>query len=181
MNDTRSEILRLGEEFIRTKGYNSFSYADIAEIIQIRKATIHYYFPTKADLGTEIIKNTIQKFHTAIKEWEQYSYDIQLKNWVALYADSKKRNWVCITGALSPDFDTLPFKMQVELKLLINDVFSWLEKILSNGKKNGIFHFDESPRLKAHIIQSLLLASLLFDKVTTNNIYEEVKDYILKE
>lgn len=179
MNDTRSEILRLGEEFIRTKGYNAFSYADIAEIIKIRKATIHYYFPTKADLGTEIIKNTIQNFHNAVNNWEQYPYEIQLKHWILLYADSRKKNWVCITGALSPVFDTLPTKMQVQLQILVNDIFNWLEEVLSKGKEAGVFHFNESPQLKAHIIQSLLLASLLLDKVVAKDIYEEMKSHIL--
>lgn len=179
MNDTRSEILRLGEEFIRTKGYNAFSYADIAEIIQIRKATIHYYFPSKADLGAEIIKNTIQNFHNAIDEWKQYPADIQLKRWILLYADSKKKNWVCLTGALSPVFDTLPSQMQVELKRMVDEILTWLEGILSQGKQMGVFNFNEHPRLKAYLIQSLLLASLLLDKVVKEDVYEEISSHIL--
>ena len=139
----------------------------------------HYYFPTKADLGTEIIKNTIQNFHNAVNNWKQYPYEIQLKHWILLYADSRKKNWVCITGALSPVFDTLPTKMQVQLQILVNDIFNWLEEVLSKGKEAGVFHFNESPQLKAHIIQSLLLASLLLDKVVAKDIYEEMKSHIL--
>ena len=55
MNDTRSEIIRLGSELIRSIGYNSFSYADISKALNIKNAAIHYYFPSKSDLGVEKI------------------------------------------------------------------------------------------------------------------------------
>ena len=51
MNDTRNEIIRLGSELIRSIGYNSFSYADISKALNIKNAAIHYYFPSKSDLG----------------------------------------------------------------------------------------------------------------------------------
>ena len=55
MNDTRNEIIRIGSELIRSVGYNAFSYADIAKVLNIKNAAIHYYFPTKSDLGEVII------------------------------------------------------------------------------------------------------------------------------
>lgn len=37
MNDTRNEIIRIGNELIRSVGYNAFSYADIAKALNIKK------------------------------------------------------------------------------------------------------------------------------------------------
>ena len=50
-----THILDVAQQLIQTRGYNAFSYADIASQVGIRTATIHYYFPTKADLGREVV------------------------------------------------------------------------------------------------------------------------------
>ena len=70
MNDTRSEIIRLGSELIRSIGYNSFSYADISKALNIKNAAIHYYFPSKSDLGVEIIRRNLNAFNELTKTWE---------------------------------------------------------------------------------------------------------------
>jgi hypothetical protein len=48
-------ILDVGQRLTQTRGYNAFSYADIAEQVRIRKASIHYYYPSKADLGRKLV------------------------------------------------------------------------------------------------------------------------------
>ena len=73
MNDTRNEIIRIGSELIRSVGYNAFSYADIAKVLNIKNAAIHYYFPTKSDLGEEIIKRNIDAFNELISRWKTLS------------------------------------------------------------------------------------------------------------
>jgi len=72
MNDTRSEIIRLGSELIRSIGYNSFSYADISKALNIKNAAIHYYFPSKSDLGVEIIRENLNAFNELTKAWESF-------------------------------------------------------------------------------------------------------------
>lgn len=179
MNDTRSEIVRLGDMLIRTKGYNAFSYADIAEVIKIKKATIHYYFPSKSDLGVEIIKNTISNFKVQTTSWTDLSYNIQFKNWIAIYEQSKNSNWVCVIGALSPVYDTLSNEMKSELERLANMVLEWLTILLAKGREAGIFHYTELPETKAYLIQSSLLASLLLNKVLKKDAYKIIENGIL--
>ena len=48
--NTETKILEIGLALIQERGINGFSFADIAERIGIKKASIHYYFPTKLDL-----------------------------------------------------------------------------------------------------------------------------------
>ena len=49
--DTASEILDVAERLVQVRGFNGFSYADIAEALEVTKASLHYHFPTKGDLG----------------------------------------------------------------------------------------------------------------------------------
>src|SRR5437899_2046581 len=55
-NDVQQKILDTAEALIQTKGFNAFSYKDISEIVGIKTSSIHYYFPTKSDLGQAVVK-----------------------------------------------------------------------------------------------------------------------------
>ncbi|EJP4955223.1 TetR/AcrR family transcriptional regulator, partial [Escherichia coli] len=44
---TYDKILRQTDTLIQQSGFLGFSYADLAEVIGIRKASIHHHFPGK--------------------------------------------------------------------------------------------------------------------------------------
>ena len=48
---TSQRILDIAERLVQTRGYNGFSYADIAQALKVTKASLHYHYPAKADLG----------------------------------------------------------------------------------------------------------------------------------
>ena len=48
-------ILDIAERLAQTRGFNGFSYADIAEELAVTKASLHYHFRSKADLGQALI------------------------------------------------------------------------------------------------------------------------------
>ena len=62
MPETRARLLAEAEVLLRTKGYAAFSYADLAERIAIRKASIHHHFPTKEALLTALVDEYLAKF-----------------------------------------------------------------------------------------------------------------------
>ena len=49
---TATRILDVAEGLVQARGFNGFSYADVAsQEVGITKAALHYHFPGKADLG----------------------------------------------------------------------------------------------------------------------------------
>src|SRR6185295_9686526 len=54
----RQRILDLAEELLLSRGYEGFSYQDIADAIGIRKASIHHHFASKEDLGSAIVERS---------------------------------------------------------------------------------------------------------------------------
>jgi TetR/AcrR family transcriptional repressor of nem operon len=54
--DTPQRILDVAEQLVQTRGFNGFSYADIAAAVGLTKATLHYHFATKAELGRRLIE-----------------------------------------------------------------------------------------------------------------------------
>lgn len=60
--NTLQEIMDTGLILVQERGYNGFSYADIADAIGIRKASIHYHFPSKQDLVQAVLRRYRKEF-----------------------------------------------------------------------------------------------------------------------
>src|SRR5215475_4719408 len=65
-SETAEQILDLAETLIQTRGYSAFSYQDIADSLGIRKASIHYHFASKTDLGIAVVDRYLARFGAAL-------------------------------------------------------------------------------------------------------------------
>jgi TetR/AcrR family transcriptional repressor of nem operon len=59
---TAEQILDIAETLIQTRSYSAFSYQDISDALDIRKASIHYHFASKADLGAAVVDRYVERF-----------------------------------------------------------------------------------------------------------------------
>lgn len=179
MSNTRSEIMSLASELIRSVGYNAFSYADISKQLNIKNAAIHYYFPSKSDLGVAIIKAHRDAFMEKTNLWKSLPYRQQFVSYITMHDDFVRNYRMCVVGSLSTSYDTLPENMQHELQNLVNTIIDWLTSLLTQGKECKEFTFSETPASKAYIIHSALLSSLLMNKVLRNDVYQLIQDDLL--
>lgn len=168
MSVTREKILELGEHLIRTKGYNAFSYQDISGEMGIKNAAIHYYFPSKENLGTSIVKTNIQRFEEMVDNMNNRKFDEwrQLETFIKIYIKSHREQKKCLVGALSPDYNTLSETTKKELRRMIEIILGWLTQLLEKGRSTGFFAFNDDPSVKALNIFSGLVASLQLSAVT---------------
>jgi len=179
---TREKILELGEDLIRTKGYNAFSYQDISSELGIKNAAVHYYFPTKENLGTSIVKTNIQRFEEMIDNMRARNFDEwqQLESFIKIYVKSHREHKKCIVGAMGPDFSRLSETTRCELKRMIDLILGWLTELLSKGKARGVFSFHDDASRKALGIFSSLVASLqltvILEKVDYKSYYQSIMD-----
>src|ERR1700716_3789494 len=65
---TAARILDVAEHLLQVRGFNGFSYADVAAELQITKAALHYHFPGKAELGHALIDRYTRRFAEALAE-----------------------------------------------------------------------------------------------------------------
>src|SRR6059058_3299963 len=59
---TRTQILDVAERLVQTRGFNDFSYADIAAELSVTTAALHYHFRSKAALGDALIERYSMRF-----------------------------------------------------------------------------------------------------------------------
>ncbi len=182
MSVTREKILELGENLIRTKGYNAFSYQDISSELGIKNAAVHYYFPSKENLGTSVVKTNIQRFDEMIDNMHSRKFDEwqQIETFIKIYIKSHREQKKCLVGSLSPDYNTLSETTKAELKRMIEIILKWLTDLLDKGRTKNVFAFNDDPQSKALSIFSSLVASLqlsgIIDKIDYKSFYQLILD-----
>lgn len=177
--DTRTAILDIGEALIRSKGYHSFSYKDIAQQLKVKNAAIHYHFTSKSDLGVAILDKAIAHVHISSKKWKSLPEDEQFKKFLHTYFESHTRGMVCLMGALSASYETLPAEMQAKLQKMGEVILEWLTGCLAEGKRKKIFHFEEKPDVKATMLVSNMLSSLLLSRALGKKYFSTIHRQVL--
>jgi AcrR family transcriptional regulator len=178
---TRETIVDKADQLIRNKGYNAFSFKDISNDIGIKTASIHYHFPSKSDLGVATVKEHIDRYEALKKEVADKSPLLKLEAFLAVQTRIAYENKVCIVGSLATDLNTLDESIKDELKLFAQLVLNWLTEVLTEGKEQKIFDFEISPRTKALMIITNMVAIVQLSRLTDINDFEIVKDTILTD
>jgi TetR/AcrR family transcriptional regulator, transcriptional repressor for nem operon len=175
--------MELGEDLIRMKGYNAFSYLDISSELGIKNAAVHYYFPSKENLGTSIVKTNIQRFGEMIENMNSRSFDEwhQLETFLKVYVKSNREHKLCIVGSLGPDFNTLNDPTRVELKKMTELIVNWLTQLLERGREKAVFAFRGEPRNKALVIISSLVAGLQLSRILDKADFKTIHQFILDD
>ena len=144
--DTSQRILDVAERLVQTRGFNGFSYADIAEALEVTKASLHYHFPTKGDLGKRLIERYEEGFLAALRSIDSAGAGARdkLKRYIRIYADVLRDNRMCLCGMLASDYATLPKPMKEEVKHFFDENEQWLAAVLDAGRKAGNLEFKGS-------------------------------------
>jgi TetR/AcrR family transcriptional regulator, transcriptional repressor for nem operon len=178
---TRDKILQLGFDLIRDKGFNAFSFADISSALQLKNASVHYHFPSKADLGIAVIRENIARLDNLIAETAGHAPPAKLQAFFSIYNNAEQENKICLVGSLASDLRTLDEKMSAELMILTHKILKWVSQILTEGRSEGAFHYSGAARTKALMIITNMVAGLQVCKLTGVGDFNAIKNNILKE
>src|SRR6266567_5600334 len=138
-SSTASRVLDTAERLVQVRGYNGFSYADIAAELQITKASLHYHFASKADLGEALINRYSTRFFEALAEVDATgaAAPVKLAAYAKLYADVLSEQKMCLCGMLAAEYPTLPAPMQSAVLGFFDANEAWLETVLEQGRADG--------------------------------------------
>jgi TetR/AcrR family transcriptional repressor of nem operon len=177
--NTRRAIVDLGESLLQDKGFNGFSYAHIASELGVKNAAIHYYFPTKEDLGCAVVQRYRDRFQLWINNARVKDLSPQEKlDWFFdIYADMRAdRGKVCIAGVLESEFNSIPDALRQQTKALTAELLSWLAGTLEEGREAGVFQFNGQPADKAALILSSVQGALQMARALGTDTFQAVID-----
>ena len=169
-SETAEQILDVAETLIQTRGYSAFSYQDIADALGIRKASIHYHFPSKTDLGVAVVNRYIDRFDAALiqiaadqTQSSMTMLDFYVQPYL-LFAGTPDR--VCLSAALAGEMLALPPELHQRVEHFFKTHQAWLTKILQRGVKRGEFRLQAPPPKVARMLFGALQGALLVKRAT---------------
>jgi len=182
--DTAQRVLDIAERLVQTRGFNGFSYADIARPLHITKASLHYHFPAKALLGKRLIERYESKFLAALAAIDRSRADSRrkLRGYAAIYADVLREDRMCLCGMLAAEFATLPKGMRENMRHFFDENERWLAAVLEQGRRAKQLRFTGAPREAARtLIGSLEGAMMLARSYGEVARFNVVADRLLAE
>ncbi len=160
---TAERILDIAERLLQTRGFNNFSYADIASELGITKASLHYHFPGKAELGQALITRYAERFAQALAgiDKDLPTARAKLEAYSGLYADVLRGKRMCMCGVLAAEYQTLPGSMRTAVIDFFDENQRWLAALLSEGTADGTLRVDGSVDDMAQSILCTLEGAML--------------------
>jgi TetR/AcrR family transcriptional repressor of nem operon len=181
MAETKEKIVTMADHLVRTKGFNAFSYKDIADPLAVKNAAIHYHFPAKSDLGISVIDTEIIKFTASTEKWKKLPEDKQLAKLFDVFRKHNQAGNICLMGSLATDYETLSAEMQQKVHLMGSKILHWLTNCLEQGRKNKYIHFKGAADARALMIMSNLQSSLLLSRVLGPSAFRKITDQLLAD
>jgi TetR/AcrR family transcriptional repressor of nem operon len=161
--DTATRILDSAESLVQVRGFNGFSYADVAAELAITKASLHYHFPGKAELGRALIDRYAMRFATALAEIDaaEGAAPAKLRAYADIYRGVLRGRRMCLCGMLAAEYQTLPQPMRAAVIGFFDANESWLADVLAQGRGAGTLAFAGAPGEAARLIVSTLEGAML--------------------
>jgi TetR/AcrR family transcriptional repressor of nem operon len=152
---------------LQVRGYNGFSYGDIAAELGITRAALHYHFAGKAELGQSLIERYASRFAAALTHLDATVPDAvaKLRGYADLYIDVVSDNRMCLCGMLAAEHRTLPEPLQQAVCAFFTSNTAWLTGVLEQGRANGSLTFPGTAEDTAAMLLGGLEGSMLITRL----------------
>jgi TetR/AcrR family transcriptional repressor of nem operon len=129
---TATRIMDVAERMARTGGYSGFSFREIASEISIKPASVHYHFPTKADLGAALAERYTARFLEALGQPTDASPSELRRRYVdAFRASLRADRLMCLCGMFGSEFRALPDPVARQTTIFFERNIAWLTRALA--------------------------------------------------
>lgn len=175
----KAEILELAIQLLQTKGFENFSYQDLAVSLGITKASIHHHFPRKEDLGVALCD--------WIRDWHQLQFDQARARhpapWDRLTAYleaslnyARGDNAICPLSSLQADINLLPDSMCQAIARLDEHEIDYVAELLEQGRSLGQMQFQGEARAQALLLVLACKGALQYSRIHGLALFEQVMD-----
>jgi TetR/AcrR family transcriptional repressor of nem operon len=165
LSTTSDDILACARSLIVAGGYNGFSYADIADVVGIRKASIHHHFPSKVDLVRTLVARYREEAEAGMANLEfQVSDPLEQLRfyagyWEACIADASAP--FCVCALLASQLPVLPEEVGLEVRAHFRSLSAWLTSVLARGARHGELQLVSTPRAEAEAFMATVHGAML--------------------
>lgn len=162
---TADDILACTRKLIVARGFKGFSYADIAEVVGIRKASIHHHFPSKVDLVRILLGRYLEETEAGLMQLESAmplavdQLRAYVQYWKACIADASAP--FCVCALLASELPVLPDEVALEVRAYFRFLSGWLTSVLERGVQQGTVALSVAPRVEAEAFMATVHGAML--------------------
>lgn len=129
---TKEKILTAAEKRVRSSGFSEMSFRELATDVGIKSASVHYHFPTKADLGEALVIRYSEKFKAELDKIDLEDLQSALDGFVALYSNALVLNEsICLCAVMGAEAIGLPKNVNQRTQAFFEMNTSWLQAFLA--------------------------------------------------
>lgn len=161
---TATRILDIAQRLVQLRGFNAFSFTDVAQELGLKDASIHYHFANKATLGRAVVKRYREHFagQLLLISSTKLGPAQQLERYVQLYRDVVGQDGrICLCGVLASELLTLPREVQEEVRAFFCENEAWLAQVLQAGREADELHFVGPAEVEAQAFLASLEGAML--------------------
>jgi TetR/AcrR family transcriptional repressor of nem operon len=164
-HSTADDILACARSLIVAGGYNGFSYADIAQVVGIRKPSIHHHFPSKADLVKTLVIRYREAAEEGIANLERAvpgpldQLKAYIGYWKTCIGDASAP--FCVCALLANELPVLPEEIALEIRAYFRFLSAWLTSVLERGAALGVVALTDTPRVEAEAFMATVHGAML--------------------
>lgn len=164
-SSTSDAILACTRKLIVSGGYNGFSYADIAEVVGIRKPSIHHHFPTKVDLVTALLADYRQEAEAGFENLAAAIADplaqlrAYIQYWSSCIGDASAP--FCVCAMLASELPALPGEVALAVRAHFRFLSAWVTSVLERGTQQGTISLQYPARVEAEAFMATVHGAML--------------------
>lgn len=160
-----NEIISYTRQLLTSGGYQSFSFADISAKVNIRKASIHHHFPSKAELVKVVVTEYREEARAGMQAMTRQMNDpvAELQAYVDYWATCIREGSspFCICAMLAVELPTLPAEVAREVSGHFADLSEWLATLLRRGESEKRLRLPGSPADEASLLMATVHGAML--------------------
>ncbi|MCR9136861.1 MAG: TetR/AcrR family transcriptional regulator [Alphaproteobacteria bacterium] len=169
--NTKTALLNSAERAARSRGFDGFSYADLAADVGIRKASIHHHFPAKADLAVALMERYHDRLGAACDDIDgkEPRASARLSAMIDVYRrahDGGKS--LCLCAAFSTSRESLPEPVIQCISRFRSMMVAWFASVFELGRADGSIADVHDPAHEAAAILPLLEGAQLAARAEEN-------------
>jgi len=181
MGSKRDEIIQVVLDLTVEKGFDNLSYKDISDIIGIKKASIHYHFPYKVDLGLAICVHMESLYDELIQKIaKESSYQKKMQLYIMFYDPANMDNTAPYFSLLS-SYNTSSVLMQEKLTQICDKEYSLLYEILKLGVESNSITISQSLDIQTITILSAIKGAYKYHRIMKFDYVRKVYEYFSSE
>ena len=179
MSDTQQKLLDIAEDRFRSDGYHGVSFRELADELEIKSSSVHYYYRRKEDLGLAVVERYAARLLEKLNDKSTIATTAKarLEVFCELYRDALiDGDKICLCGMLGAEYAGLPKDLSRAVAAFLEGNIVWVANALAESL--GL----EKARARAeHIVATLQGAMMLAKNLDGIALFDRVTEDLLAD